>query len=61
MVENVYVAISNYEALQKTLDVYGKEGFSLVSTQMIPNKYGSPTMYLFFVRHTEDNCKLPKG
>lgn len=61
MVENVYVAISNYEALQSTLDAYGKEGFSLVSTQAIPNKYGSPTMYLFFVRHTEDNCKLQKG
>ena len=57
MVENVYVAISNYEALQSTLDAYGKEGFSLVSTQAIPNKYGSPTMYLFFVRHTEENCK----
>lgn len=61
MVENVYVAISNYEALQSTLDAYGKEGFSLVSTQVIPNKYGSPTMYLFFVMNTEDNCKLPKG
>lgn len=53
MVENVYAAISNYEALQSTLDAYGKEGFSLVSTQMILNKYGSPTMYLFFVRYTE--------
>ena len=61
MVENVYAATSNYEALQSTLDAYGKEGFSLVSTQVIPNKYGDPTMYLFFVRHTEDNCKLPKG
>lgn len=61
MVENVYVAISNYEALQSTLDAYGKEGFSLVSTQAIPNKYGSPTMYLFFVRNTEENCKPPKG
>ena len=57
MVENVYVAISNYEALQRTLDAYGKEGFSLVSTQAIPNNYGSPSMYLFFVRHTEENCK----
>ena len=54
MVENVYAAISNYEALQNTLDAYGKEGFSLISTQMIPNKYGNPTMYLFFVRHTEE-------
>ena len=57
MVENVYAAISNYEALQSTLDAYGKEEFSLVSTQVIPNKYGSPTMYLFFVRYTEENCK----
>ena len=57
MVENVYAAISNYEALQSTLDAYGKEEFSLVSTQVIPNKYGDPTMYLFFVRHTEENCK----
>ena len=61
MVENVYMSTTNYEALQNTLDAYGKEGFSLVSTQAIPNKYGSPTMYLFFVRQTEDNCKLPKG
>ena len=54
MVENVYVTVSNYatEALQNTLDSYGKEGFSLVSTQMISNKYGCPMMYLFFVRNT---------
>lgn len=54
MVENIYAAISNYEALQSTLDVYGEEGFCLVSTQMIPNKYGDPTMYLFFVRNAEE-------
>ena len=55
MVENVYVTISNYatEALQNTLDAYGKKGFSLVSTQMIPNKYGCQIMYLFFVRKQE--------
>lgn len=36
MVENVCVTVSNYatEALQDTLNFYGKEGFSLVSTQM---------------------------
>lgn len=61
MVENVYAAISNYEALQSTLDAYGKEGFSLVSTQMAPDKYGRKIMYLFFVRHTEWNCKLQEG
>ena len=61
MVENVYAATSNYEALQSTLDAYGKEGFSLVSPHVIPNKYGDPTMYLFFVRRTEENYKLSKG
>ena len=61
MVENVYAAISNYEALQSTLDADGKEGFSLVSTQVIPNKYGDPTMYLFFVRHTGANWQSTKG
>ena len=63
MVENVCVAVSNYatEALQNTLNLYGKEGFSLVSTQMASNKYGSQVMYLFFVRHTGENWKLPKG
>lgn len=58
MVENIYAAISNYEALQSTLDAYGKEGFSLVSTQMIPNKYGCQIMYLFFVRHTEEKYEI---
>lgn len=53
MVENVCVTVSNYatEALQDTLNFYGKEGFSLVSTQMAPDKYGNRVMYLFFVRH----------
>ena len=57
MVENVCVTVSNYatEALQDTLDFYGKEGFSLVSTQMALDKYMSQVMYLFFVRHTEVN------
>ena len=63
MVENVCVAVSNYatEALKNTLNCYGKEGFSLVSTQMASNKYGSQVMYLFFVRHTGENWKPPKG
>lgn len=52
MVENVCVTVSNYatEALQDTLNFYGKEGFSLVSTQMASDKYGNHVMYLFFVR-----------
>ena len=35
MVENVCVTVSNYvtEALKDALNLYGKEGFSLVSTQ----------------------------
>lgn len=55
MVENVCVTVSNYatEALQNTLNFYGKEGFSLVSTQMASDKYGSQVMYLFFVRQLE--------
>lgn len=57
MVENVCVTVSNYatEALEYTLNFYGKAGFSLVSTQMASDKYGSQVMYLFFVRHTEKN------
>ena len=57
MVENICVTVSNYatEALQDTLDFYGKKGFSLVSTQMALDKYGSQVMYLFFVRCTEVN------
>ena len=52
MVENVCVTVSNYatDALEKTLETYGKEGFALVSTQMAMNKYGCNVMYLFFVR-----------
>ena len=55
MVENVCVTVSNYatETLQDTLNFYGKKGFSLVSTQMALDKYGSQVMYLFFVRCTE--------
>ena len=54
MVENVCVTVSNYatESLKNTLNFYGEKGFSLVSTQMAPNKYGIQVMYLFFVRHT---------
>ena len=57
MVENVCVTVSNYatEALQDTLNFYGKKGFSLVSTQMALDKYGSQVMYLFFVGHTKVN------
>ena len=57
MVENVCVTVSNYatEALQDTLNFYGKKGFSLVSTQMALDKYCSQVMYLFFVRCTEVN------
>ena len=63
MVENVCVTVSNYatEALQTTLSFYGKEGFSLVSTQMASDKYGSQVMYLFFVRHSEINLQSSKG
>ena len=63
MVENVCVDVSNYatEALQNTLNFYGKKGFSLVSTQMAPNKYGIQVMYLFFVRQTRSNWQPPKG
>ena len=62
MVENVCVTVSNFatEALQNTLNFYGKEGFSLVSTQMASNKYGCQVMYLFFVRRTKANWQPPK-
>ena len=57
MVKNVCVALSNYatEALKNTLNFFGGKGFSLVSTQMASDKYGSQVMYLFFVRHTGAN------
>ena len=63
MVENVCVTVSNYatEALKDTLNLYGEKGFSLVSTQIASNKYGSQVMYLFFVRHTGANWQLTKG
>lgn len=63
MVENVCVTVSNYatEALQDTLNFYGKEGFSLVSTQMASNKYMCQVMYLFFIRHTGANQQSQKG
>ena len=62
MVENVCVTVSNYatEALQDALNFYGKEGFSLVSTQMASDKYGSQVMYLFFVRRTGANWQPRK-
>lgn len=63
MVENVCITVSNYatEALQDTLNFYGKEGFCLVSTQMASNKYGCQVMYLFFVRQTGEKWQPPKG
>ena len=63
MVENVCVTVSNYTtaALQDTLNFYGKAGFSLVSTQMASDKYGSQVMYLFFVRQTGAKWQPTKG
>lgn len=63
MVENICVTVSNYatEALQDTLNFYGKKGFSLVSTQMALDKYMSQVMYLFFVRRTEVNQQPARG
>ena len=63
MVENVCVTVSNYatEALQDTLNFNGKAGFSLASTQMAADKYGSQVMYLFFVRHTGTRWQPLKG
>ena len=57
MVENVCVAVSNYatEALQDTLNFYGKEGFSLVSTKKESDKYGTQVKYFFFVWKNEVN------
>lgn len=63
MIENLCVTVSNYatEALQDTLNFYGEKGFSLVSTQMASDKYGSQVMYLFFVRRTRANLQQSKG
>ena len=63
MVENICVTVSNYatEALQDTLNFYGKKGFSLVSTQMALDKYMSQVMYLFFVRCAGVNWQPTKG
>ena len=63
MVENICVTVSNYatNVLQEILSFYGEKGFSLVSTQMALDKYGSQVMYLFFVRHTGANWQSQKG
>ena len=63
MVENVCITVSNYatKALNDALNFLGKEGFSLVSTQMASNKYGCQVMYLFFVRHTGESQQPLKG
>ena len=63
MVENICVTVSNYatKALQDTLNFCGKDGFSLVSTQMALDKYGSQVMYVFFVRHTGESQQPLKG
>ena len=63
MVENVCDIVRNYktEELQNTLSFYGQEGFSLVSTQIASDKYGSQVMYLFFVRHTGANWHPGEG
>ena len=63
MVENVCVTVSNYatNVLKEILDFYGEKGFSLVSTQMALDKYGSQVMYLFFDRYTGADQQSPKG
>lgn len=63
MIENLCVTVSNYATgvLQEILNFYGEKEFSLVSTQMALDKYGSQVMYLFFVRQTGANWQPPKG
>ena len=50
--KNTYVIVSNYLSgtLMDTLASYGKAGYKLVSTLMADNRYGCPSIYLFFTK-----------
>ena len=50
---NTYTTVPNYCTgdLQKTLNTYAQNGFTLVSTTMAKNKYGVEVMYLFFTQN----------
>ena len=63
MVENICVTVRDYTTneLQRMLDLYGEEGFALVSALMARNRHQDSAMYLFFVRHTGTNLQPPKG
>lgn len=52
MIDNQVVTVSNYatEALQRTLDTYGKNGYRLVSTILAKNNHDVDVMYLFFTK-----------
>ena len=53
--DNVVVEVSNYNtnALPRTLIQWGKSGYQLVSTQMVPNKHGIEIMLLFFTKELD--------
>ena len=54
--KNTVAYASNYctHALEEILINHGNVGYKLVSTQMVENKYGVPTMYLFFTKEIEE-------
>lgn len=49
-------------AIQEALDKFAEDGFSLVSAEMAPGKFGGVVMYLFFTKKVgkknETECKL---
>lgn len=51
-IDNKVCVISNYATkdLAECLKVYGKEGYKLVSTEMVKNKHDVEVIYLFFTK-----------
>ena len=54
--KNIVTVISNYatQALPKTLESYGNEGYKLVNVVMADNTYNIPVMYCFFTKESEE-------
>ena len=44
---------SNHEDIQSTLDLYSRNGFKLVSTEVYSGDY-SKTLYLFFTKDVDE-------
>lgn len=55
-IDNKVFILSNYATkdLNKTLKLFGDDGYTLVSALLAPNEFDVQVMYLFFTKEDDD-------